>query len=63
MQIRKGQLVTIEYPDGSVCEGIALHDVVNAYEARIRLRDGDEILTCKGWLADDISVEPVLCAA
>lgn len=63
MKITRGQYVTIEYPDGSCVEGVAIADCADAYENKIRLCDGDEILTCKGWLADDISVEPVLIAA
>ncbi len=60
MTLTKGQYVTVEFPCGSVIEGRVLHDVDDAYDARFRVRDGDEIITCKGWYAEDISVEPTL---
>lgn len=63
MKIQIGNYVTIEYPSGHVCEGVAIADCEDAYESKIRLRDGDEILVCKGWYADDISIEPTLAGA
>ncbi len=60
MQIRTGQEVNVEFPNGMSIEGIALHDVADAYEARFSIRDGGDILVVKGWLAEDIYITPTL---